>query len=205
VPGGSPFYERYTGVRLSASLPSAPFRILGHEVDDDPIGSLEEGLLLASFDTRPTSLTWTADDSLDARYAMSVPAGGAGSVRQATAVGVTESHASVAAAALDDGWSAPQVTIAGPQAGATLSAGNVRVTGTASDMSGPPIVTVNGVTARVEADGFWSAEVPAAAGALPLTAVASDTATSGGSSRASRARARTGSRSGRSAAPARTA
>ncbi len=70
---------------------------------------------------------------------------------------------------------APRVHITSPERGTFAGAvGAVEVKGNASDDTLVTSVEVNGVTAKVEADGSWKATVPVAAGTNLLHAVAKD-------------------------------
>ena len=178
LPGAQEFDRLGDEERLfAADLPGEMFRIFGHEADDDPIGSVEEGLLAITFDTTPFSLSWTSvGEGFDARYLHNVPAGGSAGARTLVGVGLTQRELTLAMASRDDAYSPPHVAITSPPSGSAHSFGLIRVTGTTRDASLLPSVSVNGVAARVESDGFWSADVAAPAGTLALTATATDTA-----------------------------
>lgn len=108
------------------------------------------------------------------RFVQHIPAGGSTTMRYSENVARAQSDVDAASALGRDWVLAPHVAIGSPAAGSSVTAGTVRVTGSVTDPGGPtPTVTVNGVAATVSGD-TWTADVPLAAGARTITAVARD-------------------------------
>ncbi|MDQ6779119.1 MAG: hypothetical protein M3071_23495 [Actinomycetota bacterium] len=194
LPGQSTFMQHSTGDTAGAP-PSAPGTIYAIDTPGaapsitNPVAALTFASPYSSivFDTT----LWSAfsgpngpqpEVSALIDYQRSLPAGGSFSIQWTTATGASVGEVQGEAAAAEDAYAPPAISIASPASGAAVSVSPVTVTGTTSAGSGVKAVTVNGATATVTG-GTFTASVPLAAGPNRITATV--TTNAGGAKSAS--------------------
>ncbi len=174
LPGQSAFSAHNTGdtAGAAASAPGAAYVI------DDPTSppSLSNPVGAETFSTpydsvRFDNTLWSSYNEVTALYDFqrTVPAGGSVSIAWSYASGTTLAEVQADAAAAQDGFAPPAISISAPAHSVTETRTPVTVTGTAGAGSGVKGVTVNGVTASVNGSSF-TASVPITHGSNTLTA-----------------------------------
>ncbi|HET6510428.1 MAG TPA: Ig-like domain-containing protein [Baekduia sp.] len=154
-------------VDVPAGPAAAEIRAAG-AADDDP-----SGRGATAWVRPPESISFESPTIMRLRYALTVPASGVVALAFVHSADWTIADLAADRAAGEAGFG-PSVAIDAPGDGATVAAGTVTVTGTATDSEGRAGVTVDGVDAAVGDDGRWSARVPVAAGDHGLDVVATD-------------------------------
>jgi hypothetical protein len=174
LPGQSTFSAHSTGDTgpAPAAGPGTAYAI--EDTADAP--ALTNPVGAETFATPYNSVTfdntlWSKDGEVSAQfdYQRTVPAGGSVTIAWSYAIGSTLAAVRSDAAAAQDGFEPPAITISAPAHSATETRTPVTVTGTATAGSGVKSVTVNGVTASVSG-GSFNASVPVSHGPNTITA-----------------------------------
>jgi Glucodextranase, domain B len=108
------------------------------------------------------------------RYMRTIPAAGAVAITQVYSQALSRAEADDLANQAASSFVTPSVAIASPSAGATVTAPDVTVTGTASDRFTAVTLTVNGAAVAVGTGGAWSTALTLSPGANTVTAVATN-------------------------------
>jgi hypothetical protein len=172
-PGQTSFSAYGTGATLPAPA-AAPGSILVRSNLAAPDGATSEAAGAITFSSAPSAFTFVSNQEFEEHRVLSVPAGGSAGVSYVYSTAYTVAQAQALALAAQDRFQVPAIAITSPADGSTVSAPSVTVTGTARAGSGVSSVNVSGVSALVQPDGSWSADVPLSPGSNAVTALATD-------------------------------
>ncbi|HEX8207958.1 MAG TPA: hypothetical protein VF587_17975 [Solirubrobacteraceae bacterium] len=153
---------------------SAPVSIYVRTKSSAPDGdrAFPQGLVM--FDHAVGDIRFADPDYFLVPTALTVPAGGEVTMRQAYALATTRAELAGYAGEVEDQWIAPAIEITSPAEDVTVNAPELDVAGRASDTRSTPTVTLNGEAVALGADGTWARRVTLQPGPNTLTAVARD-------------------------------
>lgn len=181
LPGAGGFSATVTGTMLAA--PSGAGAILyKRDADTTESGDGEQPQGAVVYDRAPSggiavtegSSTGNGESSFELPYSLSVPAGGAATVRMAFIQAFALPEVRALAAEAIAGFK-PTIGIASPADGSTTTSATAAVTGTVADTGAVASVSVDGQAADISG-GTWSAAVPLSSGANTITVSAIDQA-----------------------------
>jgi hypothetical protein len=173
LPGQSGFTQYGTGATVPAPT-VAPGSIIVRTNVSAADGDPNEGFGAVTFGSAPSRLRFASGSELEEDQPLTVPADGSASLSYVYSVGYSLADVTGLAMAAQDRFQPAAVQITSPAAGATVSAANVTLTGTAVAGSGIKSLVVGGQAVPVAPDGTWSAQTALTPGSNTITAVATD-------------------------------
>jgi hypothetical protein len=129
-----------------------------------------------TYTTQPSAVKFISSDEFLLDYQRTVPASGSVTITHMFVTSNDLSTVQAMAQKAEDSVSTPSVSITSPRGGSTVTAPQVTVAGSASDIHGVSSLTVDGVATSVNPNGGWSATVPLKTGRNTITAVATNQA-----------------------------
>ena len=174
-------FQTFTTDRLIAGPPPGPGSILVRASNAVPSGSERLPLGALSFDRAPSAVRWSREYQFTLHEeSVLVPAGGTATIRQDFVLGLTPGEVAAKAAANEDRFSAPTVSISAPADGSTVTGAartkQITVTGSASDHIAVASLTLDGAPVALGANGAFSVPATLAMGENSFTAIARDAA-----------------------------
>jgi hypothetical protein len=179
TPDGFKAYAPHTQIPVPPSVPAS--MLVKTDGSTGAGGDTMNPFGVMTFASRPTELEVDHNAGASSRiaiwhtrYQRTIPAGGEISIAVAYAHDLALAPVQSLRQTAETVVAAPAVTIDSPANGATVDAGSVHVTGSASSVDGKTTVTVNGVGEPLSPDGHWGADVPLSSGTNQILAVASN-------------------------------